>query len=205
MAQAARDLHVNVVDDNAAVRKSMCALLLAHGYSVSSFESAEHFLAQHSGAGHQCVLLDLRMPGMSGLDLQRHLRRNAPDIPLIILTGHGDISSAVEAMRAGAIDFIEKPGSEDQLLRALDSALQVACKRSIAPEPVENILRRYESLTDREREVVDHLILGRSNREIAGELGLSQRTVEIHRAHIREKMGASRLSDIVRMMLKIGK
>jgi FixJ family two-component response regulator len=193
------DLLVYVVDDDAAALRSLCALLAAHGFDTAPFSSAEAFLAAFEPERHACLLLDLRMPGMSGLALQSTLTARGCRIPIIILTGHGDVPVAVEAMKAGAIDFIEKPSSEEQLFAALEAATLVLANRPPPTVSPSVVAERLARLTSREREVVEHLVLGKTNKQIADELGISQRTVEIHRARVREKMDVRGLSDLIRM------
>lgn len=193
-------MRVYVVDDNASVLRSCAILLQAHGYETIACDSAEAFLKVHDPGTQAALVLDIRMPGMSGLELQAHLIAEEISIPTILLTGHGDVPAAVKALKAGAIDFIEKPASEEALLDALHEAqavLRNAPRRSVPKAEVDTRLKR---LTAREREVLDHLVLGRINKEIAETLGISQRTVEIHRARVREKMQARGISDLIMML-----
>lgn len=200
MTDAAKSKRVYVVDDDLSVRASLCALLSAHGYRPAAFSSAEEFLRGFEAENSLCVFLDLRMGEMGGMNLQKHLVAKGIHIPVIILTAHGDVPLAVEAIKAGAVDFIEKPASEAQLLGAIEAAVDRLADRPQPILPQRVIADRLARLTPREREVLDHLILGMTNKHIADELGISQRTVEIHRARIREKMEARGLSDLIRMM-----
>lgn len=190
---------VYVVEDNPAVAKSLCALLSAHGFRTTAFRSAEKFLEKFDPAQKASLLLDLRLPGMSGMELQAHLKSRGSRMPIVMLTAHGDVPLAVSAVKAGAVDFIEKPGSEEHILAALELAHKILNSR---PEPVVSegeLSERLRRLTVREREVVDQLLLGKTNKQIAEALGISQRTVEIHRARIREKLEVRGLSDLIRL------
>lgn len=200
MSKSDRSFTICVVEDDLSVLRSLCALLNAHGYETMAFESAEAFLENYDPKRKSCILLDLRLPGMSGLKLQTHLNSQDANIPIVMLTAHGDIPVAVESMKAGAIDFIEKPAQADQLLEAIDFASDILANRPQRQVPKQVVADRLAKLTKREREVLDHLILGKLNKEIALELGVSQRTIEIHRSRIREKMQARGISDLIRMM-----
>lgn len=189
-----------MVDDDPSVRGSMCALLSAHGYDSVAAANAEEFLSRLDTKHALCAFLDLRIPGMSGMELQRLLSERSIALPVIILTAYGDVPLAVEAMKSGAIDFIEKPGSEAQLLGAIEASRSHLANLPRAAVPDGVVVERLARLTVREREVLDHLILGMTNKHIAEELGISQRTIEIHRARIREKMEARSLADLIRMM-----
>ena len=191
---------VYVVEDDVPVLKSLCALLDAHGHQTIACETAERFLEIREPHRKACLLLDLRLPGMGGLQLLHHLNEIDAGIPIIIVTAHGDVPVAVQAMKAGAIDFIEKPARTDRLLEAVDMAQEILSNRSPPGVPKNIVADRLSKLTDREREVLQHLIIGKLNKEIAKELGISQRTVEIHRSRIREKMQARGISDLIRMM-----
>ena len=191
---------IHVVDDDPSVRLSLCAFLSAHGFATADHDSAEAFLTDITSESGLCVFIDLRMPGLCGLELQKFMLDNGRTLPVIILTAYGDIPQAVEAVRRGAIDFIEKPGSERQFLGAIKAAAAIAEHRPQREVRQCVVSERLARLTSREKEVLDHLVLGMTSKHIADQLGISQRTVEIHRARIREKMKARGLSDLIRMM-----
>jgi len=194
------DDQVFVVDDDADIRDSMRMLLEVAGFKVRSYTSAKHFLVDDHPK-HGCLIADIRMPDMSGLELQEEVVRRHIDLPIIIITGHGDVPLAVQAMKAGAVDFLEKPFNDDLMLASIRRALEIGSRaRSRAAESraAPDLL---SALTPRERGVLDKLVQGRSNKLVAHELGISPRTVEIHRAHIMSKMEASSLSDLVRLVL----
>jgi len=195
---------VCVVDDDEAVRESLQILLETMGYGVMGFESGPQFLEACQAIDTGCVLLDVRMPNMSGMEVQQKLMEKRPDLPVVIVTGHGDIAMAVQAMRAGALDFIEKPFQEEALLQTIETALSLADQRHEHEEVVAEINRNIALLTPREREVFDQLILGHSNKVIARALECSPRTVEIHRARIMEKTEAASVAHLVRMAMAIG-
>ncbi|MCG6113938.1 MAG: response regulator [Mesorhizobium sp.] len=200
MGETPERIRVYIVDDDPSVLDSLRALLTAHRFEVVPTNSAEEFLLLYEPTVPACLLLDLRMQGMSGMELQAELSQTAPGLPIIILTGHGDIPLAVRAMKLGAIDFIQKPGSQEQLLAAIDQARDYLGNRSHLALSPDEVARRLARLTSREREVLDHLVQGQTNKFIADQLGISQRTVEIHRARIREKLEAKGLADLIRMM-----
>jgi two-component system response regulator FixJ len=189
---------VFLVDDDPAVLRSTAALLSVRGLKVRTWPSAEAFLDEPERDGPACLLLDVRMPGMSGLELQRQLSRQQAELPVIIMTGHADVPMAVEAMRVGAIDFIEKPFAADVLFRSVERAFQLLREgpRDRDPEAEEALAR----LTERERDVLELLVRGHINKSIAYQLDISQRTVEVHRARIKEKLKARGLADLMRIM-----
>jgi FixJ family two-component response regulator len=195
---------VFVVDDDQAMRHSLKWLIESVGLRVRAFGSAEEFLQTYYPGQAGCLLLDVRMPGMSGLDLQAYLAREEIALPVIIITGHGDVPMAVRAMQAGAMDFIEKPFKDDDLLASIRAALAADEKgrgeRLIRAE----IATRLAELTPREHEVMDMVTGGKSNKDIAAALGVSAKTVEAHRARVMDKMRADSLADLVRMALIAG-
>ncbi|HYJ35901.1 MAG TPA: response regulator FixJ [Rhizomicrobium sp.] len=194
---------VHLIDDDEDVRRALAFLLGTAGLAVKVYESAILFLDSYNGSQTGCIVSDIRMPGMDGLQLLKRLKEMDVKLPVIVLTGHADVALAVEAMKAGAVDFIEKPFSDEVLLNAIQSAL--ARRPSHLPRGnVEQIRTRMTSLTPREREVLDGLLKGHPNKTIAYDLGLSPRTVEVHRANVMTKMAASSLSELVRMALSVG-
>ena len=200
MREATERKLIYIVDDDESVRNSLGALLSAHGFETVMSPSGQEFLAELRAGETLCAFVDLRMPGLSGIELLNLLIAQGKAIPVVILTAHGDVPLAVEAMKAGAIDFIEKPGSEAQLLSAIEAAGNSLANRPQVKVSAKIVSERIARLTGREKEVLDHLILGMTNKHIADELGISQRTVEIHRSRIREKMEARGLADLIRMM-----
>jgi len=191
---------VYIVDDDPAILDSLQALVESEGYRAITFGSAVDFLASDEPAGAAgCLIADVRMPGMGGLELQQELNARGVRLPVIIMTGHGDIPLAVSAMKAGAVDFLEKPFDENALLGSIRRATD---KPEIATE-VQQILDRMAALTPREKEVLELLVLGRANKVIAYELSISPRTVEIHRARVMDKMSARSLAELVRMAISV--
>ena len=195
---------VYVVDDDDAVREALSGLLEAGGYLCRSFSSAPEFLRAAPTLRPGCLIADIRMPGMDGLELQRLLVERALHFPLIIVTGHGDVSLAVRAMKAGALDFIQKPFNAKAILESTKSAMSRVAEPQQANRLAVEARSRFESLSQREREVLQGLLTGLPNKTIARELGLSPRTVEIHRARVMEKMRARSLSELVRLGLAAG-
>ncbi len=199
MAEAAL---VHVIDDDEAVRNSLELLLESAGFSVRTYASAMAFLAAAASVDG-CVLTDVRMPEMDGLELQRRLTELGIRIPVIVMTGHGDVPIAVEALKAGATDFREKPFNDEQLLAAVREALTASRRAREEQAAVAAIAARQSTLTPREREVMARLVAGQPNKVIAYDLGSSPRTVEVHRARVMEKMGARSLPDLVRMAIAL--
>lgn len=189
---------VYVVDDDEAVRDSLTLLLKAVGLASQTFSSAAEFLNDYDPEQHGCLVADIRMPGMSGLDLQDELNRGGAQIPLIFITGHGDVPMAVDAMKSGALDFIEKPFRDQDLLDRVQQALAWDKERRIENLKTLAIRERLATLTPRETEVMECVVQGQANKVIAMDLGVSQRTVEIHRARVMEKMAVRSVAKLVR-------
>lgn len=192
---------VHVVDDDEAMRDSMAFLLRAENFQVQTYADAADFLTALPQIKVGCVVTDVRMPGMSGIELLQRLRELKVSLPVIVISGHGDVPLAVEAMKTGALDFIEKPFDDDVFLRAVRLALSAHAVDSQRQAQQATINSRLESLSNREREVLEGLVAGHPNKTIAYDLGISPRTVEIYRANVMEKMQARSLSDLVRMAL----
>jgi two-component system response regulator FixJ len=195
---------VFVVDDDADVRESLCALLESAGLAAEAHESARAFLAAYQPARSGCLIADIRMPDMDGLELQEELNRRSAGLPVIVVTGHADVPLAVRAMKAGAVDLIEKPYDDDRLLASVRRALAQALDARQQAAAAEVAKSRIASLSVRERQVLELLVAGEPNKIIAFQLEISPRTVEIHRAHVMEKMEARSLSDLVRSAIAAG-
>jgi FixJ family two-component response regulator len=197
---------VYVVDDEASIRDSLAMLLRSVGLASRTFGDAKSFLAAYEPRSDTCLIADVRMPGMSGIELQEALRSRGAKLPIVIITGHGDISMAVRAMKAGAADFIEKPFHDQTLLDAVHRALAHSADPRIEAATLDGdeLGRRLAALTPREREVMALVVEGRPNKAVATRLGLSTRTVEVHRAKAMEKMQAQSLADLVRMAIACG-
>ena len=194
---------VIVVDDDDAVRASLRLLLKSVGLEVQTYGSASEFLGSYNGQQPGCLVLDVRMPGLSGMELQEQLNLQGAIIPVIFVTGHGDVPMAVEAMQHGAFDFLQKPFRDQELLDRIQRALVRDRENRVQLLQKDQIRTRLGSLTPREREVLQLMTRGRPNKLMAADLGLSQRTIEIHRARVMEKMHASSLAQLVRMTLEI--
>jgi two-component system response regulator FixJ len=195
---------VHVIDDDESVRHALAFLLAASGMAVRIYETGTAFLETVGSVQGGCILSDVRMPGIDGLALQRRLKELGVKLPLIIMTGHGDVSLAVEAMKSGAVDFIEKPFDDETLLSAIRSALNRYSVTDRRESEIAEVKSRIDGLSVRERQVLDGLIAGHPNKTIAYDLNISPRTVEIHRANVMTKMGANSLSDLIRMALLAG-
>jgi two-component system response regulator FixJ len=193
---------ISVIDDEASVRDAVAMLLESHGMTVACYDGAEAFLAAPFTAG--CVVSDVRMPDVSGLDLLRKLRGTGDPRPLILMTGHGDVELAVQAIKLGAFDFVEKPFSDERLLSSVEEAL-IASESSLKERiELEDLKSKYAALSDRQRDTMQLLIRGLSNKEIGQQLGISPRTVEIHRTWVMTKMSARSIADLVRMAMALG-
>lgn len=188
---------VHVVDDDESLRLAVARLLRAEGYEVRTYASAGEFALQPSDMMTGCVLLDVRMPGPSGLDLQIALRGRVPHLPVIFLTGHGDIPMSVQAMKAGATDFLTKPVERTRLLSAIGAAMTASSKHRNGQENLARWQERLATLSPRERDVFERVTEGQPNKLIAGEISISERTVKAHRAEVMKKMGASSLAELV--------
>jgi two-component system response regulator FixJ len=193
------EVMVHVVDDDEAVRDSLVFLLASAGIDARAYPTAASFLEIFAGIAKGCVVTDIRMPEISGMDLLRRVKEKRPDLPVIVVTGHGDVPLAVEAMKLGAADFLEKPFDDESLLAAVRAALSDERQRSGRDEQVAEFRSRLEALSAREREVLDGLVAGHPNKVIAFDLGISPRTVEVYRANVMTKMRAATLSELVRM------
>ena len=191
---------VFVVDDDPAVREAISSLLRSVRLDVAEFESARDFLDHPRPAANACLVLDVRMPGMSGLDLQREMASSDAPVPIVFITGHGDIPMAVRAMKAGAIEFLPKPFRDEDLLTAVSNALHHDRAARLERQVQDDIRNRYATLTDREREVLVPIVQGTLNKQVGAALGVSEQTVKVHRHNIMRKMGAASLPDLVRMV-----
>lgn len=195
---------VYIVDDDDAMRESLQFLVGSVGLPTEAFASAEQFLAHFSPTARGCVLLDVRMPGMSGIELHEQLRASRIAIPVIILTAHADVPMAVRAMRAGAFDFIEKPCNDQVLLDRIHQAIERDADARLDRDRADDIQQRLEKLSPRERQVLELVVAGFANKQVAGMLELSIKTVEVHRGHVMSKMQAASLADLVRMAMLAG-
>ena len=192
---------VHIVDDDEALRDSLIWLLESEGYTVATYASAEDFLANATPTIRGCLLLDVRMPGMSGLELHEKLTREHSTLPVIFITGHGDVPMAVSALKKGAVDFIEKPFNNREMVKLIEQCLALEREQGSQRRQDAEIARRLEQLTSREHEVMDLIVSGRINKQIADALGISIKTVEVHRARVMEKMGVASLAELVQQVI----
>ena len=194
-----------LVDDDASVRRALTRLIRSAGHRVESFATAREFLAGGwDSNGPSCLVLDVQMPGLSGLDLQRELQELDMHLPIIFITGQGDIPMGVRAMKAGAVDFLPKPVRAETLLPAIEQALAQASRERIAVTELDDIRRRVDSLTTREREVMELVVTGMINKQIAYKLGIVEQTIKVHRGRMMEKMAVGSLAELVRLAEKVG-
>jgi FixJ family two-component response regulator len=198
------DAVVFVVDDDASMRESLKNLIRSVGLRAELFASAQEFLRSKHPAVPSCLVLDVRLPGLSGLDLQKRMAEAGLQIPIIFITGHGDIPMTVRAMKAGAVEFLTKPFRDQDLLDAIQQALERDRKARDQRAEIEELRSRFASLTPREREVMARVVVGLLNKQIGAELGTSETTVKIHRHQVMEKMGAGSLPELVRMADRLG-
>jgi len=190
---------IAIVDDDPSVRRGLQRLIQSVGWKPETFASAQEFLARSRAESPNCVLLDLQMPDLSGLDLQKRMAEVGLEIPIVFLTGHGNIPSSVQAMKAGAVQYLTKPVDEQELLQAMEEAVERDRRTRRQHLEISEIRDRYESLTAREQEVMQQVISGMLNKQIAAELNITEDTVKFHRGHIMRKMRADSLADLVRM------
>jgi FixJ family two-component response regulator len=200
-----KDVVIFVIDDDASVRKSLSFLLRSAGYQVETFSSAGEFLSNASMDCIGCIILDVRMRGMTGLELQEHLSRNDHHMPIIFITGHGDIPMSVQAMKKGAVDFLTKPFDDTELIPIVKSSIERFRKEKAELNEILDFRRRLKTLTPREHEVFLHVISGLLNKQIADELNIKEHTVKVHRGRVMEKLGVDSVASLVRLGEKAGK
>ena len=198
------DTTVFVIDDDASVRKSLSRLLRSAGYATETFVSAEEFLGRDHFNGIGCLLLDVQMPGLSGIDLQKELNKADYHMPIIFITGHGNIPMSVQAMKKGAVDFLTKPFDDKELLQTIETAIEKDTHARAEYDESLDIRRRIELITPRENEMLRYVITGMLNKQIALKLGIAEKTVKVHRGRIMEKLHANSVAELVRLAQKAG-
>jgi len=198
------DAVIAIVDDDPSVREGLGSLLRSAGLHVETFASAQEFLAHPASQTPSCLVLDLQLPGLSGLDLQKRMAEIGLGIPIVFLTGHGNIPASVQAMKAGAVEFLTKPFDDEQLLRAIHEAIERDRRMRQQHADMRELRDRYGSLTSREQEVMEQVVSGLLNKQIAAELNITEFTVKIHRGRVMRKMDADSLADLVRMAENLG-
>lgn len=195
---------VFLVDDDASVRRALARLIKSAGHTVQTFASAREFLGAEPGSQEAaCLVLDVRMPGLTGIDLQRELQTMNRNLPIVFITGHGDVPMSVNAMKAGAVDFLEKPVKDKDLLKAIEQSLARAAKDQSQREEIDQLQKRAKSLTPRELEVMALVVTGMLNKQIAFKLGTVEKTIKVHRARVMDKMGVDSIAELVRVAEKI--
>jgi FixJ family two-component response regulator len=199
-----RNAVIAIVDDDLSVRRSLQRLIRSAGWNAESFASAQEFLARPGPGTPSCLVLDLRLPGLSGLDLQKRMAEIGLEIPIVFLTGHGNIPASVQAMKAGAVEFLTKPFDEEDLFQAIQEAIERDRRTRQQRAEKRELKNRYASLTAREREIMEQVISGKLNKQIASDLSITEFTVKFHRGHIMRKMQADSLADLVRMAGNLG-
>ena len=195
---------IAIVDDDPSVQRGLQRLIRSAGWKAETFASAQEFLARSRAESPNCVLLDLQLPGLSGLDIQKRMAEVGLEIPIVFLTGHGNIPASVQAMKAGAVQFLTKPADEQELLQAIEEAVERDRRMRQQHVELSQLRGRYESLTPREQEVMQQVISGMLNKQIAAELNITEDTVKFHRGHIMRKMRADSFADLVRMAENLG-